>query len=153
MSKFGTTGRYLYAGATVALLSLTAGCTSNLPISTTGAAPFPEAEVRFEQNATDGDVEVVFEAKADDDGLARLQIVAPDGRMVVNFIAPDSSTMGIRQFRFESPEPKNVAALKSAYPEGAYRFAGRTFGGATFAGTARLNHTLPATVEEDEDGQ
>jgi hypothetical protein len=92
-------------------------------------APFETADVRFEQNATDGDVEVVFQVKGGDDGLAKLVVVAPDGRTVGSFEAPDASTLGIRQFEFESPEPRDVAGLKAAYPEGVYTFTGSTVTG------------------------
>ncbi len=108
--------------------------------------PFATASVRFEQNASDGDVEVVFEAKGGDDGLAYLKVVSPDGRTVIDFNAPDASTMGIRQFSMESPEPKDVEALKAAYPEGIYEFRGRTFSGKTFVGASSLSHRLPATA-------
>ena len=96
------------------------------------------ASVRFEQNATDGDVEVVFEAKGGDAGLAHFKVVSPDGRTVIDFNAPDSSTLGIRQFRMESPEPKDVEALKTAYPEGKYLFSGTTLSGMTLAGEFTL---------------
>src|SRR4051794_2914780 len=69
---------------------------------------FDAASARFEQNATDGDVEAVFEAIAGDDGLTKLEVVAPDGRTIVEFAAPGRSSMGMRQFRFESPEPTDV---------------------------------------------
>jgi hypothetical protein len=107
---------------------------------------FSVASVHFEQNATDKDAEVVFEVKGGDDGLAKLSVVAPDGRTVLTFVAPDSSTLGMRQFRFESPEPLDVAALKSAYPEGIYVFEGATAAGVRLRGTAALNHRLPAPV-------
>ncbi|RMD96832.1 MAG: hypothetical protein D6814_10675, partial [Calditrichaeota bacterium] len=82
--------------------------------------PFAQANAHFEQNITDGDVEVVFEIKAGDDGLTRLTVISPDGRTVLDFRAPDHSSLGMRQFRFESPEPGDIEALKSAYPEGNY---------------------------------
>src|SRR3954454_24865238 len=69
---------------------------------------FDSASARFEQNATDGDVEAVFEAIAGDDGLTKLTITSPDGRAIVDFSAPGRSATGMRQFRFESPEPTNV---------------------------------------------
>lgn len=111
------------------------------------AAPtdFAVATVLFEQNATDGDVEVVFEVKGGAEGLARLTIVAPNGRTVADFAARDSSTLGMRQFRFESPEPKDVASLKAAYPEGVYVFSGATASGSRLEGRATLSHRLPAT--------
>lgn len=80
------------------------------------ARSFATSTVHFEQNATDGDVEVVFAVKGGDEGLTALRIVSPDGRVVADFHAPDHTTLGMRQFRFESPEPGDVARLESAYP-------------------------------------
>jgi len=110
------------------------------------AAPFAVAQVRFERNATDGDVEVVFEVKGGKDGLSRLAVVSPDGRTVIDFKAPDASTLGIRQFQFESPEPKDNERLKSAYPAGVYTFTGATATGEKFYSQYRLEHELPATA-------
>ncbi len=107
---------------------------------------FSVANVRFEQNATDGDVEVVFEVKGGDEGLAMLTVVSPDRRTFIDFTAPDSSTLGIRQFRFESPEPKDVDGLKAAYPEGVYKFSGFSINGKEFYSESTLNHKLPATI-------
>lgn len=110
------------------------------------SVPFAVARVHFEQNATDGDVEVVFEVKGGDAGLAKLTVISPDGRTIIDFSAPDASTLGIRQFRFESPEPGDVAGLKSAYPEGMYTFAGVNAAGDKYYGESTLNHKLPATA-------
>ena len=82
------------------------------------AASFQVASVHFEQNATDGDVEVVFEVKGGEEGLTELIVVSPDGRRVVDFKAPDSSTLGIRQFRFESPEPSRCQVTKGRLSRG-----------------------------------
>ena len=119
--------------------------------------PFEQANIRFEQNATDGDVEVVFEIKGGDDGLNELTVISPDNRTVINFTAPDNSTMGIRQFRLESPEPKDIDALKAAYPAGVYKLNGTTEDGQKFYSEAKLNHILPPTVsflqpEEEQEG-
>jgi hypothetical protein len=120
-------------------------------------APFPVASVHFEQNATDRDVEVVFQAVGESDGLASLRVVSPGGRTVIDFTAPDPSTLGMRSFHIESPEPEDVDALKAAYPEGAYEFAGRTSSGVALEGKSTLSHTLPpaagfvAPVPEAED--
>jgi len=108
------------------------------------AGLFPVAIVHVEQNATDGDMEVVFEVKGGHDGLAELFVVSPDGRTVVAFRAPDSSTLGIRQFRFESPEPRDGTSLRAAYPEGVYHFSGKMFSGAKLVGKTTLSHRLPA---------
>jgi hypothetical protein len=135
-------GRVLAAGA--ALLLLPAGSS----LAADGASPskLPTATVHFEQNATDGDVEVVFRAKGGKDGLAKLTVVGPDGRTAIDFRAPDASTLGIREFEFESPEPSDVAGLKAAYPAGTYRFSAATAGGREFRGESTLSHELPATT-------
>lgn len=109
------------------------------------SAPFAVATVYLEQNATDGDAEVVFEVKGGKEGLAKLTVVAPGGRTVIEFAAPDATaSLGIRQFRFETPEPRDVKRLTSAYPEGVYTFAGATAAGERLHGTATLSHSLPA---------
>jgi hypothetical protein len=107
---------------------------------------FASASVRFEQNVTDGDVEVVFDITGGNEGLTKLTIVGPNGRTIADFTAPDRSTLGLRQFVLESPEPRDVAALKAAYPEGAYVFRGTTGSGQTLAGSATLSHRLPGTT-------
>jgi hypothetical protein len=105
------------------------------------------AAVRLEQNATDGDAEVVFEVTGGKEGLAKLTVVAPGGRTVVEFTAPDASaSLGIRQFRFETPEPRDMKALTAAYPEGTYTFAGVTAAGERLHGKAMLSHALPGTA-------
>jgi len=122
------------------------GLAQETPKETSMSEPFDEANIRFEQNATDGDVEVVFEIKGGDEGFAMLTVVSPDGRTVIDFTAPESTTLGIRQFRFESPEPKDVDGLKAAYPEGIYKFHGYTINGIEFYSESTLNHNLPPAV-------
>ena len=132
--------------ALLAAATLLWGCQGQSQPATgqsTAAAPFAVARVQFEQNATDGDLEVVFEVKGGDEGLTRLTVAAPDGRTVVDFSAPDASTLGMRQFRFESPEPGDTASLVAAYPEGVYVFAGVTGSGERLRGESTLSHRLP----------
>ncbi len=108
--------------------------------------PFEEAKVVFEQNATDEDVEVVFEIKGGDSGLSKLKIESPDGRTVVDFSAPDATTLGMRSFRMESPEPKDFPAIKKAYPEGVYTFTGVTTDGQHYKSQSELSHYLPDII-------
>ena len=108
---------------------------------------FETAEIYFEQNSTDGDAEIVIKAKAGDEGMSKFMVVAPDGRVVVDFKAPDQSTMGIRQFLFESPEPKKIKAIKKAYPEGIYKFSGTTTDGKEYKSEAVLSHVLLPMVK------
>ena len=113
---------------------------------TAATEPFANANIQFEQNVTDGDVEVVFEINGHDKGLNSLSIVSPDGRTIFHFTAPDNTTLGIRQFHLESPEPKDVESVKKAYPEGVYKFIGLDAEGTKYYGEAILNHKLPGTV-------
>jgi hypothetical protein len=106
-------------------------------------ASFAIATIHIEQNATDGDFEIVLEAMAGDEGLVKLTVVAPDGRTIVDFTGTQTSSLGMREFRFESPEPKNFNSLKSAYPEGVYTFSGSTASGVKLEGKATLSHKLP----------
>ncbi|HKI76955.1 MAG TPA: hypothetical protein VKA26_00270 [Ignavibacteriaceae bacterium] len=115
-------------------------------ISGNKALPFSKASIHLEQNATDGDVELVLEIIADEEGLVYLSVVSPNGKKIMEFESPDKEIMGIRQFRFESPEPKNVASLKSAYPEGYYTFTGETTSGKKLSSKSILSHNLPNTV-------
>ena len=111
------------------------------------ATPFTISDVHFEQNATDGDAEVVFNVKGAQEGLSKLIVVSPDGRKVIDFTAPDNSTLGIRQFSFETPEPKNMDSLKSAYPEGIYSFTGITARGKKLTGQSLLTYRLPSPAD------
>ncbi len=98
------------------VLALCAGKKTDAPV------PFETATVRFEQNATDGDVEVVFEAKGGDQGLAKLTVVAPDGRTVVDFTAPDAVPDG-----FLLPGKEYKIAIGTVTEEGNASFVETTF--------------------------
>jgi hypothetical protein len=132
-----TRGVLLLAG--VALVVKSAG-----PVASGPPAPFAMASVHFERNATDGDYETVVEVMGGDEGLAKLSVVGPNGRAVIDVTAPAATTLGVRQLRFESPEPGDFSSLQAAYPEGVYTFTGVTAAGATLAGKATLRHALPA---------
>jgi hypothetical protein len=107
---------------------------------------FEELTMTLEQNATDGDTEVVFFAKTETDGLRRLQIIAPDGRRVVGFDG-DKRGIGIREFVLESAEPPELDLVLGSFPEGTYTYLGRTVGGECVAGEVPLSHALaPATT-------
>jgi hypothetical protein len=109
------------------------------------AQQFEVAAVRLEQNATDGDAEVVLEIKSGAAGLDRLSVVAPDGRTVFELSCPEAS-LGLRQFVIESPEPKDRAKVQKAFPAGTYVVRGRTVDGRELESSAELRHDLPATV-------
>jgi hypothetical protein len=116
---------------------------------------FSELDIRLEQNATDGDSEVVLFAKGQDEGLKNLVVLAPNRRKVVaNFIGSPTG-IGLREFVLESAEPPDLGAVLASFPQGSYFFFGITMSGDCLAGTSTLSHAIaPATTllapEEDE---
>lgn len=113
-----------------------------------------KAKIYLERNVTDNDVEAVVEAGGDDTGLAALAVTGPDGRTLADFKSPDTK-MGIRSFRFESPEPENDGSVQADFPAGTYRFIARTVDGETLEGTDELEHAFPkaAALVNPEAGQ
>lgn len=103
---------------------------------------FEKAVVFMERNIQDGDAEVLIGATGGNAGLTSLKVVAPDGRTVVDFKAPDSR-IGMRTITVETPEPRDVQALKADFPEGVYKFTGGTGNGGTLRSEARLTHGMP----------
>lgn len=108
--------------------------------------PFEHATIRFEQNATDGDVEVVVEVTGGDEGLTHLKVVSPAGDMLIDFTSHGDESMGIRKFVMESPEPGDEESLKKGFPEGAYQFTGIDTEENGFKSEATLSHQLPGTA-------
>jgi hypothetical protein len=100
----------------------------------------------LEQNATDGDTEVVLFAKGQDDGLKHLSIRSPEGRLVADFRG-DRRGIGIREFHLESAEPPDLPAVLRSFPEGVYAVDGRTVRGECISGMVSLSHQIaPATI-------
>jgi hypothetical protein len=107
------------------------------------ASDFEVATINVERNVTDGDTEIVISVVPADEGLKYLSIRAPDKRSIVEVFSLDRSVQGMREFEFESPEPAGDAIL-GAYPQGIYRFTGRSVGGEWFYSETRLSHLMPA---------
>jgi hypothetical protein len=129
-----------------------AGAAASSTAQTAPPSEFEEAVMFVEQNATDGDTEVVIAGTAGDDGLRLLQIKWPDGQIKATLQA-DASSMGMREFHFESPEPPGEAVL-AAYPEGRYVLIGVSTAGDRFRSVLKLSHDLPpaATILWPKDG-
>ena len=104
--------------------------------------PFERVKVFLERNLLDKDAEVKFEVTGGKAGLVALKVVAPDGRTVIDFKAPDSK-LGLRHLALESPEPANDGRVQADFPAGVYTFTGRGTDGAALAGKATLSHAFP----------
>lgn len=111
--------------------------------SAVAESKFEKALIYLERNVADDDIEVRFAVTANEKGLAALRVIAPDGRIIVDFKAPQSK-MGIRSLDLESPEPVlNDGRLQADFPPGVYRFEGTLVDGETLRAEATLSHTLP----------
>lgn len=117
------------------------------------ADEFEEASIHLEQNVVDQDAEAVINLKTEDGGLRWLLVIAPDGRRVVRYESHNILNLGAREILIETPEP-SLGEVLAAYPEGTYRFVGRTFDGEVLLAEAELSHDFaePATVTFPEDG-
>jgi len=141
------------AAAATALGSLL-GCPANGSSSQDAPiAPFSEASLILEHNATDGDAEIVAFVKGGDEGLARLRVFAPDNTLVMD-VATQEEVVGLREFMVESAEP-GMAELVGAYPAGSYRVEGVTISGKALRSTVILSHELPSrpTLKVDPAGK
>lgn len=127
----------LHAGLAMAVAAAVAGADEP-------PTPFEEAFMIVEQNATDGDTEVVISGTAGDEGLRRLTIKGPDGQTMTTLLAANN-TPGMREFAFETPEPPGEAVL-AFYPEGKYVLRGVSTTGEVFRSVLRLSHDLPPAV-------
>lgn len=116
-----------------------------MPQPSEGAMQFSIARIFLEQNLTDQDAEVVMLAKGQDEGLESLSVFGEDGAKILQ-LSSRTSTLGVREFAVESPEP-GMSAILAAYPEGTYRFVGVTFNGVRLQSTARLSHDLPEPAD------
>jgi hypothetical protein len=121
-------------------LGLALAATSAVAVAT----EFEEATMYVEQNATDGDTEVVISGTAGDEGLRRLYIKSPARERMTTLLA-DDTTPGMREFHFETPEPPGEAIL-AFYPEGNYVLRGVSTSGEVFRSVLTLSHDMPPAV-------
>lgn len=106
---------------------------------------FSALQLRLEQNATDGDFEVVLFVKGQDDGLKLLKIRKPGSGKVAKLVGYGDG-IGLREFTLESAEPEDLDKVLASFPAGEYKIRGRTVEGACIRGAAVLSHQLaPAT--------
>ena len=105
-----------------------------------------EATMIVEVNATDGDAGLqVF---LDGEPWRSMRVFAPDGRRIVAVNTRSRlRNYGLTELFSESSEPPfdrfPLRRFKRLFPEGRYRFAGRTIEGRRLVGSARLSHDIP----------
>ncbi len=108
--------------------------------------PFPDARLKIEYNATDGDagLQVFLDAPA----WREISITNPSGHKVLDVEAERViRNYGLTELFSESSEPPFTlfpfSEFKKLFPEGAYTFSGRTIGGQRLQSTFTLTHMVP----------
>jgi len=119
---------------------------------------FDEAEIFFEENATDGDLGIQF--FLDGDEWDHVVIVDPGGhRMVDVKVRGNTRVIGLTEIFSESAEPDFDEMPRdeflALFDEGVYMFFGRTLDGDVLVGSATLTKTMPdqpeITLPEEDD--
>jgi hypothetical protein len=105
-----------------------------------------DATMIIELNSTDGDAGL--QAFLDGEPWRSMRISAPDGRKLVEVNNKGRlKNFGLTELFTESNEPPfDELPLKKflrRFPEGKYRFSGKTIGGRRLVGKAKLSHDIP----------
>ena len=124
-----------------------------------------EAEIFFEENATDKDLGIQF--FLDGEAWKWIRIIGPKGRTLLNISARgNAGELGLAELFSESSEPTYVAEddeppeitrpeLLALFPPGVYHFLGLTVEGEWLGGTTVLTQDIPCAPEIEvvaEDG-
>jgi hypothetical protein len=133
----------LVAGTAVASASTRS---SGSPAPESGTVKFSDSRLKVEINATDGDAGL--QQFIDGDPWKRARIISPDGETIFE-AAPrgEVRNYGLTELFTESSEPPftefPIEKFKKLFPEGRYKFRGRTIDGAPMKGSAKLTHDFP----------
>ena len=105
------------------------------------------SRVYFEFNSTANDLGV--HVSLDGEDWKELEIVNPQGRTIFEVEGRGPyANLGMTELFFEGAEPNlddvPLQDLLAMFPEGKYRFSGRTVDGDPIVGTGLLTHAIPA---------
>ena len=126
--------RILPLGAGIALLSVLASHAA----AANEVLPFEHADMKVVYSASDDDAEILIRATGVDP-IGQVRIVGPGGTVRLKATFRDGDRLGQADVHFDTPEP-SLKDLMQAYPEGEYRFRGRTAAGEKLAGVAELSY-------------
>lgn len=140
------------AGAVLVLLAFAAAASSALSsASRVSARPqyLDEATVIVEVNSTEGDAGIQF--FLDGEPWRTMRVTGPPGTGSRKLVQIDTKGRlkrhGLTELFSESSEPSfeelPLDVFKKRFPEGTYRFAGRTIAGRKLVGAAELSHAIP----------
>jgi hypothetical protein len=145
MSKYVRLGFAILLGA----LALGPGSVGRADDDDDDPIPFDTAMVFFELNNGDGSpLDLGFHIKADGEAWRFLRITGPGHRRVVELETRGAMRRtGGSEFFLEGAEPPvtevPIAETLLKFPEGNYRFVGRTVDGVDMLGKAALTHAVP----------
>ena len=129
------------------LLVLLAGVLTLAPARPARAQGFEEARIYIEYNASANDLG--FHVSLDGEDWKTLKILDPRGRSIFEVTGKAAyRELGMTELFFEGAEP-NLAdvpldELLARFPEGSYRFAGKTVDGTSLVSTGTLSYAIPA---------
>ncbi len=134
--------------ALILSLASTTCLLASLPTQAADRQPLRKSELDIEMfyqfSATDQDAEVTIGIETPDHPIDSLVIIGPGGRTVANVRSHDH--LGLAEVELESAEP-SVEEVQRAYPEGVYRFLGRSVDGYLLHGRAKITHDVVAATD------
>jgi hypothetical protein len=115
-----------------------------------GPITLDEAKIIIETNFTDGDAGIqVF---LDGEAWKKIRIIDPNGKKVLNVKGKGNlKNFGLTELFLESEEPNfsemPLLDILTLFPEGDYKFKGKSVEGDKLEGTATLSHNIPCGPE------
>jgi hypothetical protein len=138
--------QFVAGGFMVAAVAATVVSAAAISAPRAATVKFPDARLKIEYNATDGDagLQVLLDAPP----WREITITNPAGRRLVHVTADDViRDYGLTELFSESSEPPfeefPFEQFKSLFPEGRYTFTGETVDGQRLRSTFTLTHDVP----------
>ena len=130
-----------------ALVALIVGATSPETLAAKKKLELEISRIYWEYNSSANDLGV--HVSLDGEDWRKLKIINPAGRTIFEVEGRGPYRMlGLTELFFEGAEPNlddfPLENLLARFPEGTYRFTGRTVDGDAIAGTGQFTHAIPA---------
>ena len=130
-----------------ALVALIVGATSPETLAAKKKLELEISRIYWEYNSSANDLGV--HVSLDGEDWRKLKIINPAGRTIFEVEGRGPyRLLGLTELFFEGAEPNlddfPLENLLARFPEGTYRFTGRTVDGDAIAGTGQFTHAIPA---------
>jgi hypothetical protein len=130
-----------------ALVALIVGATSPETLAAKKKLELEISRIYWEYNSSANDLGV--HVSLDGEDWRKLKIINPAGRTIFEVEGRGPyRLLGMTELFFEGAEPNlddfPLENLLARFPEGTYRFTGRTVDGDVIAGTGQFTHAIPA---------